>query len=188
MLDHFGWKWWKASSRDLEQVKLELIDIWHFGLSLEILANSGGGPVERDTIKKTAADIRDRLTQGLVAAKNSLDGDVPDFDIGEGIEALAAKAVAEQRFGVPEFAALMVALELSFDELYWRYIGKNVLNFFRQDHGYANGTYQKTWRGREDNEHLAEIVPTLDLKSSDLRGAVYTALSRRYAECVESLP
>ena len=33
MLDHFGWKWWKKQDGDLDQVKLELVDIWHFALS-----------------------------------------------------------------------------------------------------------------------------------------------------------
>ena len=38
MLDHFGWKWWKKQDGDLDQVKLELVDIWHFALS-ELLRN-----------------------------------------------------------------------------------------------------------------------------------------------------
>ena len=33
MLDHFGWKWWKKQEPDINQVKLELVDIWHFALS-----------------------------------------------------------------------------------------------------------------------------------------------------------
>ena len=33
LLDHFGWKWWKLQPGDLDQVRLELVDIWHFGLS-----------------------------------------------------------------------------------------------------------------------------------------------------------
>ena len=33
LLDHFGWKWWKHQRPDLDQVKLEIVDIWHFGLS-----------------------------------------------------------------------------------------------------------------------------------------------------------
>jgi len=33
LLDHFGWKWWKHQQPDTDQVKLEVVDIWHFGLS-----------------------------------------------------------------------------------------------------------------------------------------------------------
>lgn len=39
-------------------------------------------------------------------------------------------------------------------EWFKQYTGKNVLNVFRQDHGYKAGTYIKVWDGREDNEHL----------------------------------
>ena len=28
LLDHYGWKWWKHQRPDLEQVKLEIVDIW----------------------------------------------------------------------------------------------------------------------------------------------------------------
>ena len=30
LLDHYGWKWWKHQATDLDQVKLEIVDIWHF--------------------------------------------------------------------------------------------------------------------------------------------------------------
>ena len=33
MLDHYGWKWWKHQPADLEQVRLELVDIMHFAMS-----------------------------------------------------------------------------------------------------------------------------------------------------------
>ena len=37
LMDHYGgWKWWKASRCDVEQVMLEIVDIWHFGLSMRI--------------------------------------------------------------------------------------------------------------------------------------------------------
>jgi dimeric dUTPase (all-alpha-NTP-PPase superfamily) len=35
LMDHYGWKWWKHQKPDVEQVKLELIEIWHFGLTLK---------------------------------------------------------------------------------------------------------------------------------------------------------
>ena len=33
LIEHYGYKWWKKQEPDLEQVRLEVIDIWHFGLS-----------------------------------------------------------------------------------------------------------------------------------------------------------
>ena len=39
LLDHYGWKWWKKQTPDVDQIALELVDIWHFGLSLMLLSN-----------------------------------------------------------------------------------------------------------------------------------------------------
>ena len=63
-------------------------------------------------------------------------------------------------------------------------IGKNVLNFFRQDNGYKDGTYVKTWNGREDNEHLVDLVSPLDSDAADFADQVYRALEGRYRELV----
>ena len=38
LLDHYGWKWWKKQSPNQAQIELELVDIWHFGLSI-LLSN-----------------------------------------------------------------------------------------------------------------------------------------------------
>ena len=70
--------------------------------------------------------------------------------------------------------------EYSVDQLYRDYIGKNVLNFFRQDHGYKEGHYQKTWHNKEDNEHLAEVLKLLDSEVEDYDKAVYRELKQRY--------
>jgi hypothetical protein len=64
--------------------------------------------------------------------------------------------------------------------LYNQYIGKNVLNFFRQDNGYKEGTYIKIWDGREDNEHLVEILTRLDVNDPKLDETLYIALQSTY--------
>jgi hypothetical protein len=73
-------------------------------------------------------------------------------------------------------------VDLDFDSLYRAYVGKNVLNFFRQDHGYKEGTYVKNWAGREDNEHLVEVVSELDSSAADFADLLYQALSERYQQ------
>jgi len=59
---------------------------------------------------------------------------------------------------------------------------KNSLNFFRQDHGYKDGTYLKVWNGREDNEYLVEIINRLDSTASDFKDQVYQALKEEYPD------
>ncbi len=165
LLDHFGWKWWKHQSADLEQVKLEIVDIWHFGLS-ELIRDGRIGAGHIDA--------------GVVSAFDRIGTSSPR-DFRETVEALAGATLAQRGFPVDAFVDLMGALPLDLDELYRIYIGKNVLNNFRQANGYKSGTYIKVWLGREDNEHLFELVGELDDASSSFAGDLYRALESRYA-------
>ena len=97
-------------------------------------------------------------------------------------EALAARALVGRAFPVGHFWSLLQAAGMTPDELFTAYVGKNVLNFFRQDHGYKDGSYRKTWQGREDNEHLAELLGQLDSRSPRYADELYGALAARYAQ------
>ena len=166
LLDHFGWKWWKKQVPDLAQVKLELVDIWHFGLS-ELLRADAVSPELAETLDVPPAEGPD--PEGLRQA----------------VEALASACLASQGFSVERFADLMRALPMSFDELFRLYVGKNVLNRFRQDHGYRDGTYRKTWAGREDNEHLMELLEGVGEPGGNPETAaadLYAKLKVRYRE------
>ena len=74
------------------------------------------------------------------------------------IEALAAACLRTRSFELQPFVDAMAALPMTYDELFSLYIGKNVLNGFRQNNGYKSGEYRKLWQGREDNEHLIEVL------------------------------
>jgi hypothetical protein len=76
----------------------------------------------------------------------------------------------------------MVGINMDFETLYVGYVGKNVLNFFRQDHGYQDGSYQKQWGGVEDNEHLVDIVAQLDTSAGDFKDELYQRMETRYKE------
>ncbi len=71
-------------------------------------------------------------------------------------------------------------METSFDDLHRIYVGKNVLNRFRQDNGYKDGSYRKLWQDREDNEHLAEIMSLLNADATDFPQQIEQALTSRY--------
>ena len=161
MLDHYGWKWWKHQQADIEQVRLELVDILHFAMSDYLL--------REPDYDHAAKRIADELS-------NPGDG----TDIREVIEWLAQSTIAARRMHFSDFANLMKLIDFDFDELYRLYVGKNVLNFFRQDHGYKDGSYVKSWAGREDNEHLAELLGELDSSSPGFRDDLYAGLAARY--------
>ncbi len=167
MLEHVGWKWWKdlSAEPDIEQIRLEVVDIWHFGMS-DLMGR------ERDT-----RHIATRLADAYASRTSCPDGK----SLHDLIEAIAASTLTRRSFEPQSFFALMRGVDLDIDSLYRRYVGKNVLNFFRQDHGYKAGTYRKNWSGREDNEHLAEIVASLNADATSFRDDIYAALARRYA-------
>ena len=161
MLDHYGWKWWKHQQPDLEQVQLELVDILHFAMSDYLLQDTDSDIV--------AARIEAEL-------KDPRHND----DIRAAIENMAQTTIASKSMHFSDFANVMALIPMDFDQLYRTYVGKNVLNFFRQDHGYQEGSYVKTWDGREDNEHLVEVLGELDSRSADFRDEIYRGLGDRY--------
>lgn len=163
LMEHYGgWKWWKHSTPELGQVILEIVDIWHFGLSMRLAA---GGDYQR-----IAAAIVEEWRQAPAP-----------LAFLEEVERLADTALGERRFAVGSVRNLLAACGRDFDDLYRNYVAKNVLNVFRQDHGYKTGAYLKTWHGREDNEVLSELMAGLDSDSAGFRDAVYAALAGRYA-------
>lgn len=164
LMDHYGYKWWKQQQHDLEQVQLEVIDIWHFGMSALFVPG------------KSTSAIADEIVAALQSA-DKLD-DHPGVLLAT--EALAGHALHSKSFSVPLFWQLMRAAELDFDSLFRRYVGKNVLNFFRQDHGYKDGSYIKVWDGEEDNVHLMALLKQLDAGAEDFADQVYRGLAQRY--------
>ena len=171
LLDHFGWKWWKHQAPDLEQARLELVDIWHFGLSELIRDDSMDAGTLASLLTLPSGDQADPGTDpaGFRAA----------------VEALAGATLTSRSFPMAQFVAALAALPMSYAELFELYIGKNVLNRFRQDHGYKEGTYRKLWDGREDNEHLMEVVAALDAVDPDYVDRLYGALADRYGANAE---
>lgn len=161
MLDHYGWKWWKKQTPDTEQVILELVDIFHFGLSLRIDGTT--------SYQEIAEQLTSELEQPTQAE-----------DFKQTLELLAASAVANKTFDAAAFAGCMAQIGMDIDDLYRGYVGKNTLNFFRQDHGYKDGSYIKVWHGQEDNEHLVEVVKSLDINQANFADLVYQGLKERY--------
>jgi len=161
MLDHHGWKWWKHQEIDIAQVQLELVDIFHFGLSLRLMT---GASVE---------DITKTLTTELTQSSEE-----SDFKIA--LENLASAAVSNKSFDAIALADCMRLMNMDLGELFRQYVGKNTLNFFRQDHGYKEGTYIKIWHGEEDNEVLANLVNSLDASAADFQQQLYAALEEKY--------
>ena len=109
---------------DVNQIALELADIWHW-LSLLLLKDQ----------------LIDDIYDMVATAFNEVDG-LGEFAIN--LEEFTAKTLVTKDFDVDGFVGLVKGINMQFDQLYIAYVGKNVLNFFRQDHGYQDG-YHKQW-------------------------------------------
>lgn len=166
-LEHYGWKWWKATEPNLPQVQLELVDIWHFMLS-QFLKDAGGSANDA-----ASAIMRSNWRSVLYE----------EADPRTNFERMVYGALTKT-FTTPmlsAFGALVTRSGLGWDGLHRQYIAKNVLNTFRQDHGYKTGGYIKDWGGQEDNEVLVEIMTaTTDPVE------VYAQLVTRYREQLEA--
>jgi dimeric dUTPase (all-alpha-NTP-PPase superfamily) len=174
-IEHHGWKWWKAQTKDLAQLQMELVDIWHFALSAIIIEFDG-------SIEESAQTIATQLSSNQTTLTfDGLEYRFEKQDILDNLELMAGLCAAK-RFVVPLFIKIVEQAEMTSDELYRQYVGKNVLNFFRQDHGYKEGTYVKVWCGREDNEHLVDVLNELDINATDYSEQVYSGLKGRYPQ------
>ncbi|WP_289027774.1 dUTP diphosphatase [uncultured Paraglaciecola sp.] len=172
-IEHHGWKWWKAQQKDLPQLQMELVDIWHFALSEILISFNGNVQLSANTIAEQLTSTKTTVTF------DGKDYDFSTLDILDNLELMTGLCAAK-RFDVPLFIKIVEQAEMDSDELYRQYVGKNILNFFRQDHGYKDGSYIKVWNGQEDNEHLVEVLNSLDISLADYSDQVYTGLKQRY--------
>lgn len=172
-IEHHGWKWWKKQDCDMAQLRMELVDIWHFILSAAIQEKHGN-----------VALAKIEMMSELHLHQKSVQFDNQYFVLSqmkllEKLDLLVGLAAA-RRTNLALFESLLLDCGMDWTALFKQYIGKNVLNVFRQDHGYKTGTYIKIWNGREDNEHLVEVLETVDLNADDVRDALYQSLKARY--------
>lgn len=164
LIDHYGWKWWKKSSPDIGQIRLELVDIWHFGLS-DILQNN--------SIDESA----------LIILKNIENprsfGDSKFVDL---VEEFSGVVIREKRFPIANFFQLINCIGFSNDDLHNIYVSKNILNKFRQENGYKDGSYIKIWDGLEDNQVLEDVMKNADFSVPNYADLIYQELGKRYMQ------
>ena len=154
MIDSFGWKHWKsiAQPTDYANLQIEIVDVWHFIMSL-VLEDG----IFRDG--ENFAQMAERMAamegygQLCGAGENAF---ASDEALMLKIEILMRHALEPAVDGeltkmVDDFFRLAAMGGLNLDTLYRLYVGKNILNQFRQDHGYKEGHYVKIWNGEEDN-------------------------------------
>lgn len=189
LLELVSWKWWKADepitpARE-EKILGEVVDIFHFYLSAVMV----GSDAERQNIAEQLASDFDassfalssrpyegclisrraeQLIHTVLTYRDNSNGLMPYSD---GV--IRGKAMVR----------LCCAVGLDLDQLFVRYVGKNCLNKLRQAHGYKEGTYSRTWAGRDDNDVLVEIqaeVNGLPVDPHEYGDRLYGVLEAEY--------
>ena len=179
LIDSFAWKHWKHITKptDWENVRVEVVDIWHFVMSLLLEQYHNEN---KDDIDQLVEDVSN--TQGFRDfCKEAYDPHgFDDLELINDIEALIHGCTG---FELDLFDGLLkryfdLALKcgINLTTLYRYYVAKNVLNRFRQDNGYKEGTYQKVWGNKEDNVVMLELLDGAILSSDEL----YERLSIQY--------
>ena len=210
-VDCFNWKHWKSldAEFDLENYKVEIVDTWHFIMS-EIIYVARLNTIE--THKENGTEFDDAAFEALMTElgksisyetfyngtieniKKELDKENLLLDI---TKLLRDQSETLDKL-ISHFFAIIAILQekynFTFEDMYKLYIGKNVLNKFRQNNGYKDGTYLKMWPLKigdperdvepthEDNVFMYDIITKQPEASFD---ELYEALDEMYIKALE---
>ncbi len=177
LIESYPWKHWKDinAKPDYENIKIELVDIWHFVMSeaLRIYKTNNLGSIE--DIAYMIVNLSQFNNFNSDNKKDNLDIYQEMTLVEEMIGVLFCKDSIHEL--INSFLITSSSLNLKLSELYRLYIGKNILNRFRQDNGYKDGTYIKIWNGEEDNAVMQKILD----KHSDIKpNELYNKLEKLY--------
>lgn len=175
LIESYPWKHWKNidAKPDYENIKIELVDIWHFVMSeaLRLYKVNNLGNIEE-------------LSQNIMAMQsyknleNPKDSELDSYEqialVEEMMRVLFCSDDIDQL--INSFLEVTSKLGLNLSTLYALYIGKNILNKFRQENGYKDGSYIKTWNGQEDNVVMQNFLRNrADITPNELYEALWLA-------------
>ena len=140
-IDSFNWKHWKNidNEPDWTNIRVELVDIWHFIMSESIRIND-------DKYANKFLGLQPKGDFDVNVLVNSLES-MLSLSITSSIKPEANNI----REITDIFFTIISHLDINIEDLYKGYVVKNQLNTFRQKNGYKDGSYIKLWNGVEDN-------------------------------------
>ncbi len=177
LIESYPWKHWKNidAKPDYANIKIEAVDIWHFIMSQGLQDYKRGDLGSIDTLARNINDLANFSTfSGEI--KESFKDYYEQIKVAEILmKTLFCEGSTEKL--MEAFIDVAVQSGLNLDALYQLYVGKNILNKFRQDHGYKDGSYIKIWNGEEDNVTMQGILESNEDISPQ---ALYEALEKAY--------
>jgi len=184
MIDSFSWKHWKSINKepDWDNLKIEVVDVWHFIMSLAIEDYS-------KNLKGQIEDLAINISNLESFSKIDINDEnyASEDDVMSKVENIMLLVLSKDALDLEalfsEFFDLVIMSGLDLETLYRLYVGKNILNQFRQDNGYKDGSYIKVWNGEEDNVVMKRIWE----ENGDIKPEVlYKELSKNYLALTKS--
>ena len=177
LIESYPWKHWKNidAKPDYANIKIEAVDIWHFIMSQGLEDYKRGELGSIDTLARNIHDLGNFSTFSGEIKENFKDYYEQIAVVELLMKILFCGGSTEKLMSA--FIDVAIQSGLNLDALYKLYVGKNILNQFRQDHGYKEGTYIKVWNGKEDNVSMQKI---LEENINITPSALYEALEEAY--------
>ena len=188
-LNSIAWKWWKGTETDVANVRVEVVDLWHFLFSDAITQYS---------MYNLQFLIGKLLVECFMKVPNLSEEFNPMFDpqvVSRSSRLLISDLAMGKEPDMNNLANLTIAAGFDVKSLYQAYIVKNVLNGFRQANGYKlppehKDVYIKEWIGAdgktyEDNVIAFEIADSLEI-SSEYPNKLLELITDSYAFTVKT--
>lgn len=177
LIESYPWKHWKNidAEPDYDNIKIEAVDIWHFIMSQMLQDYKIYEKGDIQTLAKAIESLPDFSAFTTTATATQKDS----YEQIEVVENLMRALFCDESPEALMEAFIEVAIQsgLNLSTLYQLYLGKNILNQFRQDHGYKEGSYIKIWGKEEDNLVMQRILEeNPDISPDEL----YLALEKIY--------
>lgn len=169
LIDYTNWKWWRKQDVSVDDIKIEVVDIYHFMMSNMLVKNDIEDCV-RNVYEQFNIDLNEEQDINMTKIQTAVE-DLAYFSL---------KSTSASIYSLATFVEICRLTKLDITNLYKLYMGKNILNKFRQDNGYKQKTYQKIWNGKEDNIYLMKILNNIDIEKPKFETNVYNQLQKEY--------
>jgi len=177
LIESYPWKHWKNidAQPDYANIQIEAVDIWHFIMSqgLEDYKMKDLGTIEALAENINALPNFQTFTAQITPTTKDY---YAQIEVVENLMRTLFCGESTEKL-MEAFIDVAVQSGLNLDALYKLYIGKNILNQFRQDHGYKEGSYIKIWNGEEDNVTMQRVLEENEDITPD---GLYKALEEAY--------
>lgn len=193
LVESTSYKWWKAQDIDLENIKTEIVDVWHFLMSK--FMSSIHDPELIDQYITHFSTVypnvfipiyRSDEEFKMIFAKSEVDPKGLQHFTKQLIRRILIKE--DPQVILLSFVELVASSQMNFNEFYKRYMIKNALNTLRQNRGYKEGTYSKEWdingvKGEDNVVALSIINNSVEVDSFD---EIYGTLLVEYDRMINS--